>query len=97
MLLEDAFVLRDREALIRLFEPRAVLCTAAGDPLARGLEEIAQVVISLWDHKRTYVADPRRVLQTRRTALVLSKEGINVVRRDHSGIWRFSISCLEFE
>ena len=40
MLLQDAFVLRDREALIRLFEPRAVLCTAAGDPLARGLEEI---------------------------------------------------------
>ena len=59
-LLEDAFVIRDGEALIELFENGAVL---VGDDLheARGEEEIERFVSSMWDRDHTYVADPRRV------------------------------------
>ena len=95
-LLEDAFVMRDREALTRLFENGAVL--GAGDVReARGQEEIARFAAALWDHDRTYVADPRRVLQARNTALVLSEQGLNVARRGRDGDWRYAIALLSFE
>jgi hypothetical protein len=87
MLLEDAFVTRDREALIDLFERGAVL--VSGDvPEARGEEEIARLATALWDRHRTYVADPRRVLQVRGTALVLADRGITIARRGRDGAWR---------
>ena len=93
-LLEDAFVLRDREAVLQLFDPAAVLITADGAPDIRGGEQIARVASLLWGHNRTYLADPRCVVQTRGTALVLSQQAINVLRRNSDGTWRFVICCL---
>jgi predicted flavoprotein YhiN len=91
-LLEDAHVLRDREALSRLFEDDAVL--EAGSRRAQGGDEIASHASSMWDRERTYVADPLRVLQARDTALVVAAGGISVVRRGSDGTWRYAISLL---
>jgi hypothetical protein len=51
---------------------------------ARG-EEIARFAEALWDRDFTYLADPRRVLQARDTALVVAERGVNVVRRGRDG------------
>jgi ketosteroid isomerase-like protein len=89
-LLEDAYVLRDHKALSRLFEDDAVL---EDDGLrARGSGEIASHATAMWDREQTYVADPRRVLQARDTALVVAVGGISVVRRGSDGAWRYVIS-----
>jgi hypothetical protein len=55
-------------------------------PQARGRRRIAQVAAQLWESKRSYLADPRRVLQVRDT---------NVVRRGDDGSWRYAISLLD--
>jgi hypothetical protein len=94
-LLEDAFVLHDQQALARLFQPGAMLVVGGGLPEARGREQIAQVAARLWDSKCLYLADPRRVLQVRDTALVLGGHAINVLRCTDSGSWRFAISLLD--
>jgi hypothetical protein len=94
-LLEDAFVLRNHEALVQLFEPGAVLLAGGGLSEARGLQDIAQAAAQLWDLDRIYLADPRRVLQVRDTALVLSGRAISVVRRGDDGTWRYAISFLD--
>jgi ketosteroid isomerase-like protein len=92
-LFEDAFVTRDREVLAQLFEDGAVLVADDG-PQARGGEEIARFATAMWERDRTYVADPRRVLQARDTALVVAEQSINVVRRGSNGRWRYAISLL---
>ena len=92
MLLEDAFVIRDRDALARLFEDDAVL---EGDgQRARGGDAIARHATAMWRRERTYVADPRQVLQARDTALVVAAGSISVVRRGSDGTWRYAISLL---
>lgn len=91
---EDSFVIRDREELAELFEEGAVLVAGDGLQEARGGEEIARLATAMWDRDRTYVADPRRVLQARDTALVVTDGGINVVRRGSDGAWRYAISLL---
>ena len=68
-LLEDAFLLCDNLALVQLFEPTAVLVAGGGLDDARGHREIARVAAQLWDARRTYLADPRRVLQARDAAI----------------------------
>jgi hypothetical protein len=90
-LLEDALLMRDREAVLGLFEDGAVL-DAGGLPEARGAAQIATLASALWE--RTFVADPRRVLQARDTALVVGERGINVARRGADGAWRYAISLL---
>jgi hypothetical protein len=93
-LLEDAFVLADSLALVQLFEPAAVLAAGGGLEDARGHRAIARVAAALWDSKRTYLADPRRVLQAGDTALVLGGGAINVVRRSGDRSWRYAICIL---
>jgi hypothetical protein len=93
-LLEDAFVIHDREALSGLFEEGAVLVTGDGLPEARGTRQIASRVAAMWAVGRTYVADPGRVLQARDTALVVADRGISVLRRGGDGAWRYAISVL---
>lgn len=93
-LFEDAFVIRDREALAQLFENGAVLVAGDGPQEARGAEEIARSAAAMWERGRQYLADPRRVLQARDTALVVAEQGINVVRRGSDGCWRYAISLL---
>ena len=92
-LLEDVLVLRDGEALAELFEAGAVLVAGRGEP-ARGRGEIARLALATWAGDRTYVADPRRVLQARDLALIVAEAGINVVRRGHDGAWRYAIVSL---
>jgi hypothetical protein len=94
-LLEDAFVLRDRSAVLPLFEAKAVLATPGKTSEARGAVEIARSAASLWERRFTYLADPVRVVQVRDLALVLGAQGVNVVRRDREGGWRYAISVLE--
>jgi ketosteroid isomerase-like protein len=93
-LFEDAFVIRDREALAQLFEEGAVLVAGDGLQEARGGVEIARFATAMWEGDRTYIADPRRVLQARDTALVVAERSINVVRRGSDGAWRYAISLL---
>jgi hypothetical protein len=97
ILLEDAFVLHDPQALAELFQPGAMLVMGGGLPEARGRQQIVQVAAQLWDSERLYLADPRRVLQVRDTALVLAGHAINVVRRTDNGSWRYVISLLDLE
>jgi ketosteroid isomerase-like protein len=95
-LLEDAFVTRDGEALAGLFGDGAVLAASNGRH-ARGRQEVARFATTIWDDGRTYVADPRRVLQAGDTALVVGERGINVVRRGSDGGWRYAISLLTLD
>ena len=95
-LLEDAFVVHDPQALAQLFEPGAMLMVGGGLPEARGRRQIAQVAAQLWDAQRLYLAEPRRVLQVRDTALVLAGRAINVTCRDN-GSWRYAISLLDLD
>lgn len=95
-LLEDAFVLRDRDAIAALFEERALL-VGGGAGEARGSEQIARSVSALWARDFTYLADPRRVIQARELALVLAPQGTSVVRRGADGAWRYAISRLTIE
>ena len=93
-LLEDAFVTRDRQALTELFEDGAVLVGGrVGE--ARGGKAIGRLAAAMWDRDYAYLADPRRVLQARDTALVLAERGISVARRREGGGWRYAISLLE--
>jgi hypothetical protein len=96
-LLEDAFVLHDPQALAQLFQPGAMLVVGGGLPEARGRRQIARVAAQLWDSERLYLADPRRVLQVRDTALVLAGRAISVVRRTDNGSWRYAISLLNLD
>jgi hypothetical protein len=93
-LLEDAFMLHDQRALAQLFHPGAMLVAGGGLPEARGHQQIAQVAAQLWDSQQLYLADPRRVLQVRDTALVVAGHAINVARRTDDGSWRYAISLL---
>jgi ubiquinone/menaquinone biosynthesis C-methylase UbiE len=92
-LLEDALVLRDGEALAGLFEAGAVL-VAGGQRPARGGAAIARLALATWAGDRTYVADPRRVLQARDLALIVAEGAINVARRGGDGAWRYAMSFL---
>jgi hypothetical protein len=92
-LFEDAFVIRDRAALAGLFEERAVLVAGDGR-VARGSGAIARLATALWERDRTYVADPRQVVQARDLALILGEGAINVARRGGDGGWRYAIALL---
>lgn len=96
-LFEDAFVTRDREALAQLFEDGAVLIAGDQPQEARGGDEIARFATAMWERERMYVADPRRILQARDTALVVADRGINVARRGSDGAWRYAIALLSLE
>ena len=91
-LFEDAFVIRDRNALSALFEDGAVL--GDGSREARGADAIARAARDMWQRDRTYVADPSRVVQVRDTVLIVAGGGIHVVRRGSDGGWRYVIALL---
>jgi len=75
-----------------LFEDGAVLDAGAGLAQARGADHIGALASALWE--RPFVADPRRVLQARDTALVVGERSIGVARRGADGAWRYAISLL---
>jgi hypothetical protein len=93
-LLEDTFVLRNNEAIAELFEYGAVLVADDGTREAHGQEEIAQLAAQMWQRNRTYLAEPRRIVQAGNTALIMTERGANVVRRGTDGAWRYAIALL---
>jgi hypothetical protein len=92
MLLEDTLVLGDRAALAGLFEEWAVLTTGTGSEVRGGRLVLERLAAGMSLHP--YVADPRLVIQARRRALVLTGSGVNLVRRDRDGAWRYEILHL---
>ena len=94
MLFEDAFVVRDRAGFCTLFDDGAVLAPE-GAREARGGEAIGRVAAELWTAGRIYVGGASRVLQARRTALVVSPAGTHVAHRSTDGTWRVAISLLD--
>lgn len=89
MLLEDASILHDTEALARLFADGALV--VQGDRSARGREEVTRLVASTWAAGRSHVAGEGRILQARDLALVVRADGISVLRRGADGSWRYAI------
>jgi ketosteroid isomerase-like protein len=96
-LFEDAIVVRDRDAVVRLFAQGAVLVAEGGREEVRGPHAIADSVAAAWGRDHTFIADPRRVVQARDLALVLAGHGISVMRRGDDRAWRYAISLLAFE
>jgi hypothetical protein len=91
-LFEDATVIHDHDALFELFEADALL--ASGAACARG-ESIGPFMEGLWARNFTYVAQPRRVLQARGTALVIAQRAISVARRCADTRWRYTITDID--
>jgi quercetin dioxygenase-like cupin family protein len=89
-LFEDALLLRDHQVLAALFEAGATL-VMGGDQPVRGGEAIARAALATRDGIGHYVADPRRVLLARTSALVVTDGGINVMHCGGDGAWRYAI------
>lgn len=89
-LLEDSLIVGDGEALTALFEEWATL-VAGNAPPARGRKAIACLALGIWGGDHAYVADLRRVVVARDTALILARRGIHVAHRDSDGAWRYTI------
>jgi hypothetical protein len=64
---------------------------------ARGGREIGRRTAAMCDRGYTYIADPRRVLQSRDTTLVIAERAVNVMRRGPDGRWRYAISLLNID
>lgn len=93
-LFEDAFLLRDVEAVLSLFDDGAILVPATGAREARGSGDIAKAARLMWEQDRIYVASASHVLQARDTALLQTEFATGVMRRDARGVWRYAISLL---
>lgn len=89
-------MLRDRALVGVLFADAAVLMHGEGVEV-RGGEAIGRSLAERWARDRTYVANPRRVLQARDMALVVGDAGIHVLRRGDDGAWRAAISLLDLD
>src|SRR5215207_39882 len=61
---EDAFVVRDPDAVTRLFEDGGLLATECE---TRSGDAIGAVAAALWEREVTFLADPLRVLQAHDT------------------------------
>ena len=96
MLFEDALLLRDLQALVDLFEAGATI-VMGNERLVCGGEAIARVALATPDGASAYVADPRRVLVARDTALVVTDQSINVMHRGDDGGWRYAIVLRAME
>jgi steroid delta-isomerase-like uncharacterized protein len=96
-MLEDAYLLHDREALPQLFADGAVLAPGIEGSEARGMEGVARTIRARWARGDTYVANVDRVLQSRGTALVLGARSVSVMRRGQDRRWRYAISLLSPE
>src|SRR5262245_45440846 len=88
-LFEDAFVVRDPDAVTGLFEDGGVLATPGE---ARRGPAIGPFAAALWEREVGYVSGAGRVLQAHDTALLVSERSISVLRRAPDGHWRYAIS-----
>ena len=93
-LFEDAFVVRDEDALAELFDDGVVLVAGSQRLEARGEEQIARLASAMWRREHVYIAAPRRLLQAREVTLIVADGAINVERRGRDGTWRYAIALL---
>jgi hypothetical protein len=93
-LLEDAVVLRSGAAVAELFEEGGLLALGGRRAPARGGPQIALSAAAIWEGPHPYVSEPRGVLQTRDTALVIAARALHVTRRSADGRWRLAVSLL---
>jgi len=91
MLLEDAFVLHDRRALVGLFEARAVLATRDKIPVARDRLDVVRALSMMWGREELFLAAPEQVLQAHSTALIANPCATSVARRARDGVWRYAL------
>ena len=91
MLFEDSLLLRDPKSLIALFADGAAL-VIDGQEAVRG-KDIARLALATWNGDQAYVGHPHHVIQARNMALIISEQGINVVRRNRHGSWQYIIVC----
>jgi|FLYL01.1.fsa_nt_gi ketosteroid isomerase-like protein len=89
MLLEDASVVRDTDALGRLFVEGALL--VRGDSAARGLDAVVRLIPSTWEAGHTHLAGEGQVLQAGDLALAVGRDRISVMRRGQDRRWRYAI------
>jgi quercetin dioxygenase-like cupin family protein len=89
-LFEDALLVRDHQVLTALFESGATLVMGGEQPV-RGGEAIARAALATRNGIGAYVADPRRVLLARTSALVVTDRSVNVMHRGGDGVWRYAI------
>src|SRR5215217_3350016 len=89
-LFEDALLVRDHQVLTALFQSGATLVMGGQEPV-RGGEAIAHAALATRNGIGAYVADPRRVLLARNSALVVTDRGVNVMHRGDDGAWRYAI------
>lgn len=89
-LFEDTLMLRDGQALARLFEDGAVL-VAEGRAPGGGDVSIAPLALARWSGEQSYVADPQSVVQVQELALIVAERSINLARRARDGTWRYVI------
>ncbi len=97
LLLEDAFVTRDAQAVAAMFADGGVLALRARAHAARGAGEIERLAETLWAADSTYIAAPLRVVQARDTTLVVADGAINVLRRGSDGAWAYAIALLSLD
>lgn len=90
LLLEDAILLGDAEAIDALFTSGGTLAAGELRPVGRG-PEMFKVLSS---RNEGYVGGSSRIVQARRTALIIGKDAISVARRSRDGSWRFAICSL---
>lgn len=88
-MLEDALVLGDGRAAAQLFDDGGVLVLDAVVHQGPNHGDVLAAV------NRGYLAEPRRVIQTHDTALLLGNGVINVARRGGDGTWRYRIAVIE--
>lgn len=92
-MLEDALLVGEPAGVAALFESGGILATTGDDGVARGVPAITAAATRMCTAGGAYVADPRRVLEARDTALTLAAGGVTVARRDAEG-WRYAIALL---
>lgn len=93
LLLEDAILLGDAEAIGILFTHHGALAADGLFPVYRGIEML-NILASWNEHGVGYVGGPTRIVQARRTALIIGQDAISVARRSRDGSWRFAICSL---
>lgn len=110
-LFEDAFMVRDAEAVVELFDEQAVVTPDVGEEQATGREEIAALVSATWEQDRAYLSEIRRIVVAGDIALVVldwslsdrdaagaqdpSARGVDVLRRRDDGTWRYLIALFD--
>lgn len=86
MLLEDASVLQDVDAITELFESDAVL-------VIRGEHRGKDAILSFAAVPH-YVAEPEQVVTTGDTALIIGRNATSVAHRSADRTWRYAICVM---